>query len=358
MQVSCRVVRLDQCGVGDGPGRVGGVLVVGQDLLRGQLGAIQGELIHPSEVRVQAGAGGVVVVADGQCGGSADRLGGVVVVRVGGVARGRAVCTTGPGALRGLLTVDVHRDGGVHHVRGVIDHHDVGPLADLVRHAADHIETGAAAAAAEHAEVPAHGLAAVVFRVRLALEEDPTLAVRPGIGIPVVHRTLTRGGLVAGRIEPGLDGERFGVGRVQARGPRNLGPGSEVEEGRTSGIPCDGPGNGVDASQILGGVAKSPDASGVLVDDDPIGLVTQPVIRGRSVCQDGCRVIGSRQGVWEQGGRPKCQEARGGDGGLSFHDGTGADLFDRGHPLVNQVSPMPQEETRPSSNCVGDPAIP
>ena len=223
VEVHRRLVCLNQAGVGNRPVSVRGVLIMGQDLFRTELGGVERELVHAAEIGIQAAAGGVIVVADGQGRFAEGGDGGIVVVAVGKVAHLRAVAAAGPSLGDGLFAIDVHGDGGIDHSLRIIHHHDVSPLAEHVGHAAQDIEARAAAGPAEHAEVPADPFATGVVGVGLALKEHPPLSVNAGIGEAVVDGALARRGLIARRIEPRFHRERFVVLGVQSGVPGNFG---------------------------------------------------------------------------------------------------------------------------------------
>ena len=291
VQVDRGLVGHHQVRVGDGPVGVGGVLVVGEDLFGAQLGGVEGEFVDSAEVGVQTVPGRVVVVADGQGRLAEGGDGRIVVVGVGGIAGLGAVAAAGPGLGDGLFAVDVHGDGGIHDLLRIIHHHDVSPLAERVGHTAENIEAGAAAGPAEHAEVPANPFAAGVIGVGLALEEHPPLSVSAGIGEAVVDGALAVRGLVAGRVEPRLQGERFVVLRVQSGVPGDFGAGGEIEEGGPSGITGNGTGHGMHPTQILGGEDAGREA-GVQVVGAADGAVAQAIIGSGTVGEDRLRVVG------------------------------------------------------------------
>ena len=85
-QVNYRIVRFDERGVRRAAIGVRCILVVRQNLRRGQLGVVPRELINPPKIWVQAGIR-VVVASKGQIRLSAHSLGGIVVTRAGRVAR-------------------------------------------------------------------------------------------------------------------------------------------------------------------------------------------------------------------------------------------------------------------------------
>ena len=318
MQVHRGLVGHHQVRVGDGPVGVGRVLVVGEDLFGAQLGGIEGELVDAAEIRIEAGARRIVVIADGQGRLTEDGNGGIMIVGVGGIARLGAVATAGPSLGDRLFAVDVHGHRGIHHVLGVIDDHHVGPLAQHVGHAAEDIEAGAAAGAAEHAEIPADPFAAIVVGVGLALEEHPALTVDTGIGIAVVDRALAVPGLVAGRVEPGLEGERLVVLGVQRGVPGDFGAGGEVEEGGPTGVARDGPGHGVHAAEVLGGDHPGSEAR-VQIVGAAHGAVAEAIVGGGAVGEDGLGVVGG-DGRSRQGGQAQGREANAMAKEGFFHD--------------------------------------
>src|SRR5213075_145760 len=92
----------------------------------------------------------------------------------------------------------------------------VSPSVELIIHAATDIETGGAARAAEHAEIPANGFPAV-GGIRRTLEDDPALAIDAAVGVTIVDRGLAGIVLIGSRIKPDFHRERFGIGRVESR---------------------------------------------------------------------------------------------------------------------------------------------
>ena len=290
VEVHRRLVCLNQAGVGNRPVGVRGILIMGQDFFRTELGGVERELVHAAEIGVQAGSRGVVVVADGQGRFAKGGDGRIVVIAVGDVTHLSAVAAAGPSLGDGLFAVDVHGDGGIGDVLGIINHYDVRPLAEHIGHAAEDIQARAAAGPTEHAEVPANPFAAGVIGIRLALEEHPSLSVNAGIRVSVVDGALAVRGLVAGWVEPRLEGERFVVLGVQGGIPGNLGAGGEIEEGGPSGITGDGTRHGVHPTQILGGDDAGREA-GVQVVGAPDSAVAQAIVGGRTVCEDCFRVV-------------------------------------------------------------------
>ena len=295
-QVSHRVVRLDQGFVRNRAARVGRVLIMALDLGRRQLRRVEGEFIHPAEVRVQARARRVVVIADGETCRTGDGFSRSVIIGIGRVAGRGPVRPAGPGDRVREGAINIHAHRGVRDLHRIVHHHDVGPFPDLIRNQARNVQAGAAARAAVHAEVPAHLLATVVVRARLALEEHPALAAR-GRGrvcIAVVHRRLPCGSLVAGRVEPRLNRERLRVRRVDRGVPGDLGARSEIEKSRFAAVARNRAGDRVGRAQVVRGIARRTEAAAVFVNRHPAGIVVQAIVRLRSVCLDGGGVIGAR----------------------------------------------------------------
>ena len=317
MQVNGGFVGLDQAGVGNRPVGVGGVLIVGQDLLSAELGLVKGEFVHAAEVRVQAGPRGVVVVADSQGRIAEGGDGGIIAAGVGDVARLGAVGAASPGLGDSLFAIDVHGDGGVHHLLRIIDHHDVGPLTKHVGHTAENIQTGAAARAAEHTEVPADAFAAGIVGVGLALEEHPSLPVYARIRVTIIDRALAVAGLVARRIEPRLNGERFVVLGVHRGVPGDFSAGGEIEEGGSARVAQDRAGHGMDSAQVLECCDSGGDARVEMVGAAH-RAVAQAIVGSGSVGENRLRVVG-RHCRGGQGGEASSSNAPNRSSDQVFH---------------------------------------
>src|SRR5438270_1396514 len=102
------------------------------------------------------------------------------------------------------------------------------PFAKFVRHKTRDIQRGTAGVLVIHSEIPAHLLAPEVFGTRLALEENPTLAIYAGPGETIGDGSLAGGGLIAGRVKPGFHRKALRVGRVERCVPGHLGACSKV----------------------------------------------------------------------------------------------------------------------------------
>ena len=245
---------------------------------------------------------------------------------VGNVARLGAVGAASPGLGDSLFAVDVHGDGGVHHVLRIIDHHDVGPLTKHVGHTAENIQTGAAARAAEHTEVPTDAFAAGIVGVGLALEEHPSLPVYARIRVTIIDRALAVAGLVARRIEPRLNGERFVVLGVHRGVPGDFSAGGEIEEGGSARVAQDRAGHGLDSAQVLECCDSGGDARVEMVGAAH-RAVAQAIVGSGSVGENRLRVVGRH-----------CRGGQGGEASSSNAPNRSSDqVFHKEHLRLSQT---------------------